>query len=82
MDKAKLVERCTYPLTGLKCVSRLYTDVAVFQIEPGGVVRVVEDAAGAGPEELRRMTGLELVSRAVTSRFGLRSDCAVIRQRF
>ena len=59
--QSKLVERCTYPLTGLKCVSRVYTDVAVFQIEPGGVVRVVEDAAGAGPEELRRMTGLELV---------------------
>jgi 3-oxoadipate CoA-transferase beta subunit len=59
--QSKLVERCTYPLTGLKCVSRVYTDVAVFQIEPGGVVRVIEDAAGAGPEELRRMTGLELV---------------------
>ena len=59
--QSKLVERCTYPLTGVKCVSRIYTDVAVFQIEPGGVVRVVEDGAGAGQEELRRMTGLDLV---------------------
>jgi 3-oxoadipate CoA-transferase beta subunit len=59
--ESKLVEQCTYPLTGLKCVSRVYTDVAVFQIEPGGVVRVVDDVSGAGPEELKRLTGLELV---------------------
>ena len=58
--ESKLVEQCTYPLTGLKCVSRVYTDVAVFQIEPGGVVRVVDDVSGAGPEELKRLTGLEL----------------------
>jgi 3-oxoadipate CoA-transferase beta subunit len=59
--ESKLVEKCTYPLTGLCCVSRVYTDVAVFQIEPGGVVRVVDDVSGAGQEELRRMTGLDLV---------------------
>ncbi len=58
---SKLVDHCTYPLTGLKCVSRVYTEVAVFQIEPGGVVRVVDDMAGAGEQELRRMTGLDLV---------------------
>ena len=58
---SKLVDQCTYPLTGLKCVSRIYTDVGVFQIETGGVVRVVDDMSGAGLEELRRMTGLDLV---------------------
>lgn len=58
---SKLVDQCTYPLTGLRCVSRIYTDVAVFAIEPGGVVRVVDDMAGAGQEELRRMTRLDLV---------------------
>jgi 3-oxoadipate CoA-transferase beta subunit len=45
-------------LTGLACVSRVYTDIAVFQIEPGGVVRVVDDVSGAGEQELRRLTGL------------------------
>jgi len=34
--KSKLVERCTYPLTGLACVSRLYTDLAVFDLTPDG----------------------------------------------
>jgi 3-oxoadipate CoA-transferase beta subunit len=37
----KLVPRCTYPLTGLACVSRVYTDLATFAVGPGGV-RVVE----------------------------------------
>lgn len=59
--QSKLVKQCTYPLTGLACVSRVYTDVAVFQIEPGGVVRVVDDVSGAGEQELRRLTGLDLV---------------------
>ncbi len=56
--QSKLVKHCTYPLTGLGCVSRVYTDIAVFQIEPGGVVRVVDDVSGAGEQELRRLTGL------------------------
>ncbi|MCD8504792.1 MAG: 3-oxoacid CoA-transferase subunit B [Burkholderiaceae bacterium] len=59
--QSKLVEKCTYPLTGLKCVSRVYTDYAVFQIEGEGVVRVVDDCAGAGLAELKRITGLDLV---------------------
>jgi 3-oxoadipate CoA-transferase beta subunit len=59
--QSKLVKQCSYPLTGLACVSRVYTDIAVFQIEPGGVVRVVDDVSGAGEQELRRLTGLDLV---------------------
>jgi 3-oxoadipate CoA-transferase, beta subunit len=35
--EAKLVPECTYPLTGVECVSRLYSDYAVFDIQPDGV---------------------------------------------
>jgi 3-oxoadipate CoA-transferase, beta subunit len=35
--ESKLVEHCSYPLTGLACVSRVYTDYAVFDIQPDGV---------------------------------------------
>jgi 3-oxoadipate CoA-transferase, beta subunit len=34
---AKLVQACTYPLTGVACVSRVYTDYAIFDIQPDGV---------------------------------------------
>lgn len=37
----KLVPRCTYPLTGVGCISRVYTDVATFEVGEGGV-RLVE----------------------------------------
>ena len=37
----KLVPTCTYPLTGVGCVDRVYTDRAIFQLGPGGV-RVLE----------------------------------------
>src|SRR5437764_9415179 len=41
---AKLVPECTYPLTGLRCVRRVYTDHAIFEIDPtgNGPVRVLE----------------------------------------
>jgi 3-oxoadipate CoA-transferase beta subunit len=38
---AKLVAACTYPLTGLRCVSRVYTDHALFELDKGSV-RVLE----------------------------------------
>jgi 3-oxoadipate CoA-transferase, beta subunit len=34
--QSKVVETCTYPLTGVACVSRVYTDLAVFLIDPDG----------------------------------------------
>lgn len=40
---AKLVSECTYPLTGLRCVRRVYTDYATFDIDaPTGTVRVLQ----------------------------------------
>lgn len=46
----KLVPRCTYPLTGLRCVTRLYTDHAVFDLGPSGAV--VRETYGISIEEL------------------------------
>lgn len=56
---SKLVERCTYPLTGLACVSRVYTDLAVFDLGPDGA-RVLEAVEGMSIDELRRLTGVPL----------------------
>lgn len=56
---SKLVEACSYPLTGLGCVSRLYTDIAVFDLDARGAA-VVEMVAGLTIQALREMTGLAL----------------------
>ena len=55
----KLVPECTYPLTGARCVSRIYTDLAVMDITPDGV-RVVDVVAGLGWDELQARTGVVL----------------------
>lgn len=47
---AKLVPSCTYPLTGVGCVSRVYTDLAVFDITADGVT--VRDSYGISRNEL------------------------------
>ncbi len=59
--QSKLVERCTYPLTGVGCVSRVYTDVAVFEIKNGQVI-LLDDLAGAGLDAYRKLTGLDIVA--------------------
>ncbi|MFX4086910.1 3-oxoacid CoA-transferase subunit B [Sphingobium yanoikuyae] len=56
---SKLVEACTYPLTGLACVSRVYTDLAVFDVGPRGA-SVVELVEGLSLDELGRLTGVPL----------------------
>jgi len=57
---SKLVEECTYPLTGVSCVSRVYTDYGVFDITEQGVR--VTSSYGATVDELRERTGLDLTS--------------------
>jgi 3-oxoadipate CoA-transferase beta subunit len=59
--ESKLVETCTYPLTGLACVSRIYTDLAVFDVGPNGA-RVIEIVDGLSIEALRKLTGLKLAA--------------------
>ncbi len=56
----KLVDACTYPLTGIGCVARVYTDHGVFDITADGVA-VVEIVAGLSIDALREMTALPLI---------------------
>jgi 3-oxoadipate CoA-transferase beta subunit len=57
--QSKIVERCTYPLTGIRCVSRIYTDLAVIDITPRGL-EVRDIVEGLSFEELVRLTGVPL----------------------
>jgi 3-oxoadipate CoA-transferase, beta subunit len=56
---AKLVPACTYPLTGVACVSRVYTDYAVFDIQPDGVH--VLATYGISLAELRMRVAVKLL---------------------
>ncbi|GCL62786.1 3-oxoacid CoA-transferase subunit B [Pseudaquabacterium pictum] len=53
--EAKLVPACTYPLTGLACVSRLYSDLAVIDLA-GGHATVVDLAPGLSLDTLQSLT--------------------------
>jgi len=57
--RSKIVDRCSYPLTGIAVVKRIYTDLAVIDVTPRGLVasRLVQ---GLAFEELQRLTVVPL----------------------
>jgi len=60
--EAKLVESCTFPLTGLGVVDRIYTDLAVIDIVDGRF-QVVELSPGVSFEYVQERTRAELIPR-------------------
>ena len=64
--ESKLVAECTYPLTGVGCVSRVYTDHAVFDVTPDGFA--VRELFGENTiDDLRGLTGLDLVDATASA---------------
>jgi 3-oxoadipate CoA-transferase beta subunit len=57
--QSKIVAVCTYPLTGIGCVSRIYTDLATIDVTPQGL-RVIDKVQGLDLAELQRLTGVPL----------------------
>jgi 3-oxoadipate CoA-transferase, beta subunit len=57
--ESKIVAKCTYPLTGVGVVKRIYTDLAVIDVTPRGLIasKLVD---GLAFEELQRLTGVPL----------------------
>jgi len=60
--ESKIVTRCSYPLTGLACVSRVYTDLATIHITPQGLLAddLVE---GLSLEALIKLSGISMQAR-------------------
>ena len=61
--ESKIVSACSYPLTGIACVNRIYTDLAVLDVTPDGLV-VVEMIDGLSLAALQEITGVPLTYRA------------------
>ncbi len=57
---SKLVEQCTYPLTGIGCVNRIYTDLAIFDVTGEGLA-VRERVPGLSFGDLQAMVPVRLL---------------------
>ena len=57
--ESKIVPACTYPLTGVACVSRIYTDLATLDVTPEGLL-VIDMIEGLTLDALQQMTGVQL----------------------
>ena len=56
----KIVQECSLPLTGERCIQRIITDLAVIDVEPEGLV-LRETADGVSVDDVRAATGVDLV---------------------
>lgn len=59
----KIVRECTYPLTGLQCVTTIVTDLAVIDVKPDGL-KLREVAPGWTAAEVQELTGATLAASA------------------
>ncbi len=60
--QSKLVPKCTYPLTGVGVVSRIYTDLATLQVTPQGLL-VVDRVDGLSHAELQTLSQVPLLEK-------------------
>jgi 3-oxoadipate CoA-transferase beta subunit len=61
--RSKVVERCTYPLTGVACIKRIYTDLATLECTPQGL-RLVDMVDGLSLGELEQLVGVPIAGAA------------------
>lgn len=59
--QSKLLPACTLPITGLRCVKKIVTDMAVLEIAEGGGFRLLERAPGISVEQIRQATAGKLL---------------------
>jgi 3-oxoadipate CoA-transferase, beta subunit len=57
--ESKLVKQCSYPLTGIGCIKRVYTDLATFEVTPQGFV-MVDCVEGLSREALQDLLKIAL----------------------
>ena len=55
--ESKVVQACSYPLTGIGCVKRIYSDLATLECTPAGL-KLIDKVDGLEQAELERLLGL------------------------
>ena len=61
--QSKVVQHCSYPLTGIGCVKRIYSDLATLECTPDGL-RLIDAVDGLSHAELERLLGLPVQAPA------------------
>jgi 3-oxoadipate CoA-transferase beta subunit len=61
--KSKVVKKCNYPLTGIACVKRIYSDLATLACTPQGLV-LIDKVVGLEHAELEALVGLSILVRS------------------
>jgi 3-oxoadipate CoA-transferase beta subunit len=59
--ESKVVAQCTYPLTGIACVKRIYSDLATLQCTPEGL-KLIDKVDGLAHAELEKLVGLPIAA--------------------
>ncbi len=58
---SKLLKKCTLPITGIKCVTKIVSDMAVLDILPSGGFKLLERAPGVSVEQIKNATEGKLI---------------------
>ena len=69
--KSKLLKTCTLPITGINCVKKIVTELAVLEILPEGGFKLLETAPNVSVEDVQKATEGKLIVEGVipTMRF-------------
>jgi 3-oxoadipate CoA-transferase beta subunit len=59
--ESKIVAQCTYPLTGIGCVKRVYSDLATIECTPAGL-KLIDKVEGLAHAELEKLVGLPIAA--------------------
>jgi 3-oxoadipate CoA-transferase, beta subunit len=57
--ESKIVAQCSYPLTAIACVKRIYSDLATLECSPGGL-KLIDKVDGLSHTELQQLIGLPI----------------------
>jgi len=61
LGQSKVVQQCSYPLTGVGCVKRVYTDLATLECTSDGL-RLIDTVDGLSRDALERLIGLPVIA--------------------
>src|SRR6185369_1197666 len=59
--QSKLLSKCDLPLTGVGCVKKIVTELGVYEIVPGGGLKLLERAPGISVDQIKNATAGKLI---------------------